>query len=198
MADEKTNVMRLLDQKKIPYTPHVFDVSDGALDGVTAARRAGIPPETCFKTLVTVGASKRNHVFVVPVEKELDLKAAAKAAGEKSVEMIRQVQLLPLTGYIHGGCSPIGMKKRFSTIIDDSAQALDEMTVSAGKVGRQVTLSPVDLAAFVGAKFASISKLADFHHKNAPRNLKIARSVAFPPKFSPGRTGILRGKSSGR
>ncbi len=158
MAEEKTNVMRLLDQKKIPYIPRQYDVSDGALDGVTAAERIGIPPETCFKTLVTVGASKRNHVFVVPVEKELDLKAAARAAGEKSIEMIKQAQLLPLTGYIHGGCSPIGMKKRFPTILDASAQGLSQMTVSAGKVGRQVTLTPKDLAEFVGADFAAVAK----------------------------------------
>lgn len=158
MAEEKTNVMRLLDQKKVPYVPHQYDVSDGALDGVTAARRLGVSPETCFKTLVTVGASKRNHVFVVPVERELDLKAAARAAGEKSIEMIKQAQLLPLTGYIHGGCSPVGMKKRFPTVIDASAETLPEMTVSAGKVGRQVTLSPGDLAAFTGAVFAPVSK----------------------------------------
>lgn len=158
MAEEKTNVMRLLDQKKIPYTPHQYDVSDGVLDGVTAARRLGVPPETCFKTLVTVGASKRNHVFVVPVERELDLKAAARAAGEKSIEMIKQAQLLPLTGYIHGGCSPIGMKKHFPTVIDAGAEALPQMTVSAGKVGRQVTLSPGDLAAVTGASFAAVSK----------------------------------------
>lgn len=158
MAEEKTNVMRLLDQKKVPYAPHHYDVSDGALDGVTAAERLGVPPETCFKTLVTVGASKRNHVFVIPVERELDLKAAARAAGEKSIEMIRQAQLLPLTGYIHGGCSPIGMKKRLPTFIDDSAQALPEMTVSAGKVGCQVTLSPQALAGFVGARFVPVSK----------------------------------------
>lgn len=158
MAEEKTNVMRLLDQKKVPYAPHHYDVSDGALDGVTAAARLGVPPETCFKTLVTVGASKRNHVFVIPVERELDLKAAARAAGEKSIEMIRQAQLLPLTGYVHGGCSPIGMKKRLPTFIDDSAQGLPEMTVSAGKVGCQVTLSPQALAGFVGARFAPVSK----------------------------------------
>ena len=115
MAEEKTNVMRLLEQKKVPYTPRQYDVSDGALDGVTAANRLGVAPETCFKTLVTVGGSKKNHVFVIPVEKELDLKAAAKAVGEKSIEMIKQAQLLPLTGYVHGGCSPIGMKKRFPT-----------------------------------------------------------------------------------
>jgi Cys-tRNA(Pro)/Cys-tRNA(Cys) deacylase len=158
MAEEKTNVMRLLDQKKVPYTPHSYDISDGALDGVTAAARLGIPPETCFKTLVTVGASKKNHVFVIPVEKELDLKAAAKAAGEKSIEMLKQAQLFPLTGYIHGGCSPIGMKKRLPTLIDASAESLPEMTVSAGKIGRQVTLSPQDLASFVGAAFAEVSK----------------------------------------
>lgn len=158
MAEEKTNVMRLLDQKKVPYAPHHYDVSDGALDGVTAAARLGVPPETCFKTLVAVGASKRNHVFVIPVERELDLKAAARAAGEKSIEMIRQAQLLPLTGYVHGGCSPIGMKKRLPTFIDDSAQALPEMTVSAGKVGCQVTLSPQALAGFVGARFVPVSK----------------------------------------
>ena len=158
MAEEKTNVMRLLDQKKVPYTPRQYDVSDGALDGVTAARRLGVPPETCFKTLVTVGASRHNYVFVIPGAKELDLKAAAKAVGEKSIEMIKQAQLLPLTGYIHGGCSPIGMKKQFPTVIDTSAEALPEMTVSAGKTGRQVTLSPRDLAAFVGADFVMVSK----------------------------------------
>lgn len=158
MAEEKTNVMRLLDQKKVAYTPRQYDVDDGTLDAVTAARRMGIQPESCYKTLVTVGASKRNYVFVVPGPGELDLKAAAKAAGEKSIEMIPQAQLLPLTGYIHGGCSPIGMKKRLPTFIDDSAQTLAEMTVSAGKVGRQVTLKPQDLCGFVGARFAPVAK----------------------------------------
>ena len=156
--EEKTNVMRLLDQKKIPYTPHWYDTGDGVLDALTAAERVGVPPETCFKTLVTVGSSKKNHVFVVPAGRELDLKAAAKAAGEKSIEMLKQAQLLPLTGYIHGGCSPIGMKKRFPTVIDETAEALAGMTVSAGKVGCQVTLSPADLCAFVGAVFAPVSK----------------------------------------
>lgn len=158
MAEEKTNVMRLLDQKKIPHTPRAYDVSDGALDGVTAAERLGVAPETCFKTLVTVGASKGHYVFVIPVERELDLKAAARAVGEKSVEMLKQAQLLPLTGYIHGGCSPVGMKKRFPTVIHASAEGLSEMTVSAGKVGRQVTLAPEDLAGFTGASFAEVCK----------------------------------------
>ena len=144
MAEDKTNVMRLLDQKKIPYAPRRYDVSDGALDGATAAARLGIAPETCFKTLVTVGASKQYHVFVIPVERELDLKAAAKAAGEKSIEMLKQAQ--------------IGMKKRFPTIIDAPAEALPEMTVSAGKIGRQITLSPQDLAGYTGAVFRAVSR----------------------------------------
>lgn len=158
MAEDKTNVMRLLDQGKVPYTPRQYDVSDGTLDAVTAAQRLGVEPDSCYKTLVTVGASRRNYVFVVPAPRELDLKAAARAAGEKSIEMIHQAQLLPLTGYIHGGCSPVGMKKRLPTFIDASAQALDEMTVSAGKVGRQVTLKPQDLCGFVGASFAPVAK----------------------------------------
>lgn len=158
MTEEKTNVMRLLDQRKIPYTPHSYDVSDGALDGLTAASRLGIPPETCFKTLVTVGASKKNHVFVIPVERELDLKAAAKAVGEKAVEMLKQAQLLPLTGYIHGGCSPVGMKRRFPTVIDASAESLPQITVSAGRIGRQITVSPQALADYVGASFGEVSR----------------------------------------
>ena len=149
MAEDKTNVMRLLDQKKIPYAPRRYDVSDGALDGATAAARLGIAPETCFKTLVTVGASKQYHVFVIPVERELDLKAAAKAAR--------------LAGDVadffkYAGCSPIGMKKRFPTIIDAPAEALPEMTVSAGKIGRQITLSPQDLAGYTGAVFRAVSR----------------------------------------
>ncbi len=158
MAEEKPTVLRLRDQKKIPYPPRQYAVSEGTRDAVTAAQRLGVPVESCFKTLVTVGASKRNHVFVVPAQKELDLKAAARTAGEKSIEMLKQAQLLPLTGYIHGGCSPIGMKKRFPTVIDADAEALEEMTVSAGKPGRQVTLSPRALAEFVGARFAPVSK----------------------------------------
>lgn len=158
MPEEKTNVMRLLEQKKIPYTPRRYDVSDGILDGVTAAKRAGISPKTSFKTLVTLGATGKNYVFVVPVERELDLKAAAKAVGEKSIEMLKQARLLPLTGYIHGGCSPVGMKKLFPTVLDSSAQALPEMTVSAGKPGCQVTLAPEDLQKLTGAIFAAIAK----------------------------------------
>ena len=157
MSEEKTNVMRVLDQKKIPYTPHWFDPK-GVLDGGTAAALMGKDQSTVYKTLVTQGASKKYYVFVVPVEKELDLKAAAKAVAEKSIEMIRQAQLLPLTGYIHGGCSPVGMKKQFPTVFDQSAEALDTITVSAGKIGAQVELAPAPLAALVRGRFAPVAK----------------------------------------
>ena len=157
MAAEKTNVMRVLDQKKVAYTPHQYPHPDGAVDGLTVARLAGLDPDTVFKTLVTQGASKKYHVFVIPVSRELDLKQAARAAGEKAVAMIRQAELLPLTGYVHGGCSPIGMKKALDTILDQSAEALPTMTVSGGKIGFQVELAPGDLAALTRAKFAPVT-----------------------------------------
>ena len=152
---EKTNVMRILDQKKIPYIPHEYD--PGTTDGVSVAALTGQDPATVFKTLVTVGASKRNYVFVIPVCRELELKKAAKAVGEKSIAMIRQAELQPLTGYIHGGCSPVGMKKQFKTVIDDSAVNLPVMLVSAGRVGAQVELAPEDLAKLVRAEFISVT-----------------------------------------
>lgn len=151
----KTNVMRILEQKKIPYTSHHYD--PGTTDGMSVAALTGSNPAAVFKTLVTVGASKRNYVFVIPVCRELDLKKAAKAVGEKSIAMIRQAELLPLTGYIHGGCSPVGMKKPLKTIIDESALKLPRMLVSAGKVGTQVELAPGDLAALVRAEFVSVT-----------------------------------------
>ena len=157
MAEEKTNVMRILDQKKISYTPHTYPCSGGAVDGATVAGLIGVAPERVFKTLVTRGASRQNYVFVVPVMQSLNLKAAARAVGEKSIEMIHQAELLPLTGYVHGGCSPVGMKKQFRTVIDDSAQGLETMVVSAGKIGFQVELSPADLAGLVRARFAPVS-----------------------------------------
>lgn len=157
MAEEKTNVMRILDQKKISYTPHTYPCSGGAVDGATVAGLIGVAPERVFKTLVTRGASRQNYVFVVPVMQSLNLKAAARAVGEKSIEMIHQAELLPLTGYVHGGCSPVGMKKQLKTVIDDSAQGLETMVVSAGKIGFQVELSPADLAGLVRARFAPIS-----------------------------------------
>ena len=157
-AEEKTNVMRLLDQKKVKYTGHHYEAPNGAVDGVSVAAAVGKDVSQVFKTLVTRGASKKNYVFVVPVARELDLKAAAKAAGEKSIEMIRQAELLPLTGYVHGGCSPLGMKKQFPTFIDASAQEQETMMVSAGKIGAQVELKPDDLATLARARFAPIAK----------------------------------------
>ena len=156
MAEEKTNVMRILDQKKISYTPHTYPCSGGAVDGATVAGLIGVAPERVFKTLVTRGASRQNYVFVVPVMQSLNLKAAARAVGEKSIEMIHQAELLPLTGYVHGGCSPVGMKKQLRTVIDDSAQGLEAMVVSAGKIGFQVELSPADLAGPARAPVAPV------------------------------------------
>ena len=157
MADDKTNVMRILDQKKIPYTPHSHPAPDGAVDGKEMARLLGIDPARAFKTLVTRGAGGGYYVFVVPVERTLDLKAAARAAGEKSIRMIPQSELLPLTGYVHGGCSPVGMKKLFPTFLDASAETLPTMFCSAGKIGRQIEVAPRDLAGLVRARFAPVS-----------------------------------------
>ncbi|WP_297289802.1 Cys-tRNA(Pro) deacylase [uncultured Flavonifractor sp.] len=158
MSEEKTNVMRILDQKKVPYTPHHYAHPDGAVDGASVAALIDKDPASVCKTLVTQGASKKYYVFVIPVLKELDLKAAAKAIGEKSIEMIRQAQLLPLTGYVHGGCSPVGMKKQFPTVFDQSVEGLDTITVSAGKIGAQVEVAPAALAGLVRGSFAPVAK----------------------------------------
>ncbi len=139
-AMQKTNVMRVLDQKKVAYEMHTYADTE-AISGVEVAVVLGQNPKQVFKTLVTVGASKRNYVFVIPVCEELNLKKAAKAVGEKSIEMIKSKELLPLTGYIHGGCSPIGMKKFFTTTIDESAREWDTIIFSAGKIGYQVEVS---------------------------------------------------------
>ncbi len=156
MGQPKTNVQRILEKAKIPYVPHSFQVEEEHLDGVTAAQRIGLPPERVFKTLVTRGASKGLFVFVIPVAEELDLKAAARAVKEKSVAMIAVKELLPLTGYVRGGCSPVGMKKRYPTVIDESALAFEAVAVSAGHRGMQIELSPRDLAELAGASFAPI------------------------------------------
>ncbi|OUN08412.1 MULTISPECIES: Cys-tRNA(Pro) deacylase [unclassified Flavonifractor] len=158
MSEEKTNVMRVLDQKKVPYTPHHYAHPDGAVDGASVAALIDKDPASVCKTLVTQGASKKYYVFVIPVLKELDLKAAAKAVGEKSIEMIKQAQLLPLTGYVHGGCSPVGMKKQFPTVFDQSVEGLDTITVSAGKIGAQVEVAPAALAGLVRGRFAPVAK----------------------------------------
>ena len=138
--DEKTNVMRILDKKKIKYNKYCY-VDTDAISGVEVARVLGQDPNQVFKTLVTVGKSKNYYVFMIPVEKELDLKKAAKSVEEKSIEMIKSKDLLALTGYIHGGCSPIGMKKIFKTTVDSSVEELDTLIFSAGKIGYQVELS---------------------------------------------------------
>ena len=158
-SEDKTNVMRLLDKAKISYIPHSFTVEEGDfLDVRTAAQKLGKAPDEVFKTLVTKGAKGGYFVFVVPGTGNLDLKKAAKAAGEKSIEMIKLSELLPLTGYVHGGCSPIGMKKAFPTIIDESVLMLKTVTVSAGKIGRQIELAPDDLIKYTRAKTADISE----------------------------------------
>ncbi len=154
---DKTNVMRVLDAKKIPYESHAYK-ADPSLSGEQIAGILGENTEKVFKTLVTQGKSGQYYVFVVPVESELDLKKAATASGEKSVSMIKQKEMLPLTGYVHGGCSPIGMKKRFPTFIHATAPALDKVFVSGGKVGHQVELSPKDLIEVAGCEVADIVK----------------------------------------
>lgn len=141
---EKTNVMRVLDQKKAVYTPHYYGDTD-AVSGSEVAAVLGQDPARVFKTLVTVAASGEHYVFLVPVERELDLKKAAKAVGEKSIEMLKSKELLPLTGYVHGGCSPVGMKKPFRTVIDRSAADFDAILFSAGKIGYQVETGLAEL-----------------------------------------------------
>ena len=154
--EEKTNVMRVLDGKKIPYEKHSYE-PDATMSGEEIAGILGEDPAKVFKTLVTQGKSGAYYVFVVPVGAELDLKKAAKAAGEKAINMIRQKELLPLTGYVHGGCSPIGMKKQFPTFIHETAAGLDRIFVSAGKVGFQIELSPEDLVSVTGCKVTDIT-----------------------------------------
>ena len=156
--EDKTNVMRTLEQKHIPYTAHGYPHEDGAVDGVTVAGLIGKDPGQVFKTLVTRGASGGYYVFDIPVADSLDLKKAAKAVGEKSIAMIKSAELLPLTGYIHGGCSPIGMKKPFPTYLNDTAELFDTVCCSAGRVGAQIELSPTDLASYVGAAFFDLTE----------------------------------------
>ena len=141
---EKTNVMRILEHKKIPYTPHSYPHGDEAVDGLTVAGMIGVPPERVFKTLVARGASKTPYVFVIPVCGELDLKKAAQAVGEKSIAMLHVSELTPLTGYVRGGCTAIGLKKNFVTRLDAHAKEQDRIYISGGKVGCQILLSPDD------------------------------------------------------
>lgn len=153
---EKTNVMRILDSKRIEYKAHYYGDTD-AISGVEVAKVLGQNPDKVFKTLVTQGKSKEHYVFVIPVELELNLKKAAKAVGEKSIEMIKSKELLPLTGYIHGGCSPIGMKKFFRTTIDESVILQDTICISGGKIGYQVELSYDELARVIQIEMADLT-----------------------------------------
>ena len=159
--NEKTNVMRILDQKKIPYIPHFYDHADGLIDAVSVAAKLNQPPEQVFKTLVTRGSGKGYFVFIVPAQEELDLKAAARAAGQKSIEMIHVSEINAVTGYIRGGCSPIGMKKLYPTILDECALQYPSIMVSAGKISAQVELSPQDLLAVPRAKTAPIATVRE-------------------------------------
>ena len=134
---EKTNVMRILDQKKVKYNSYNY-LKTGAISGMEVAKALDENPNLTFKTLVTVGKTNNHYVFLVPVNKELDLKKAAKVVNEKNIEMVKSKELLSLTGYIHGGCSPIGMKKSFKTVIDSSARNYDKLIFSGGKIGYQV------------------------------------------------------------
>lgn len=153
----KTNVMRILDSRKIEYKAHCYEDS-GMISGIDVANVLGENPSQVFKTLVTRSSNKLYYVFVVPVDSELDLKKAAKSVNEKSIEMIKQKELLSLTGYIHGGCSPIGMKKQFCTVIDKTAMQYNTIYISAGKIGYQVEISPSDLQKIITISFDNIVK----------------------------------------
>ena len=156
MKNDKTNVMRVLEQHKIEYASYTYGDGMTASSGTEVAEMLGKDPLNVFKTLVTVGKSGKNYVFVVPVPFELDLKKAAEAVGEKNIEMIRSRELLPLTGYVHGGCSPIGMKKLFPTTVDISARDVPKMLFSGGRIGFQVEVSPSDLEKVIPIRYADI------------------------------------------
>lgn len=149
--------MRILEQKKVKYQPHSYADTE-AISGIEVAEVLGQDVSQVFKTLVTVGSTKRNYVFVIPVNKELDLKKAASAVREKKIEMIKTKELLPLTGYVHGGCSPVGMKKLFKTVVDETAAGQETIMFSAGKIGYQVEVSPADLKKVIEYEFADVTK----------------------------------------
>lgn len=156
---EKTNVMRILDQKKIPYEAFTYPHEEGVcVEGAMAAKILNQNPKQVFKTLVVIGASKRYYVFVIPVDKELDLKKSAKAVNEKSVELILVKDLLHITGYIRGGCSPIGMKKSFITIVNQSALDFDYIFFSAGKIGYQIKMCPINLKDLLQVEFKEVTR----------------------------------------
>lgn len=156
----KTNAMRILDRNKIPYQLNVYECEE-FIDGVHIADQLGQDYAISFKTLVMVGKSRQYYVFAIPVDREVDMKKAAKAVGEKSLEMVHVKDINKVTGYIRGGCTPIGMKKNYPTIIHESAKELDEMIVSGGKLGTQIFLAPEDLRKVTGGEFADIVAESD-------------------------------------
>lgn len=155
--ETKTNAMRMLERQKIPYRLNQYSCEE-FIDGVTIADQLGQSYDMSFKTLVTVGKSRQYYVFALPVDKELDRKKAARAVGEKSIEMVPVKEINKITGYIRGGCTPIGMKKQFPTVIHESAKLLEEMIVSGGRIGEQIFLKPADLIRATSGKFADIVK----------------------------------------
>ncbi|MCP8969213.1 Cys-tRNA(Pro) deacylase [Ectobacillus ponti] len=157
MAQGKTNAMRLLDARKLPYEVMVYDSGDGKIDGISVAEKIGRNPEMVYKTLVTQG-SNGLYVFVIPAAEELDLKKAAKAAGEKKIDMLAVKDLQKFTGYIRGGCSPVGMRKQYPTFLDESAAGLGRIVVSGGKIGVQMELRTADLQNATGAVLQSVIK----------------------------------------
>lgn len=154
----KTNAMRILENNKITYNHIEYDIKDDKVDGVSVSHKIGKSVDEVYKTLVSVGHSKENYVFVIPVDEELDLKKAAKSVGEKSIEMIKVSDITKVTGYIRGGCSPIGMKKDFKTVIQEEAKERPTIVVSAGKIGHQIELNPMDLIGVIDGEFANIIK----------------------------------------
>ncbi len=156
MKNEKTNVMRILDGHHLDYIPHFYE-GDGSTSGIEVAAKTGTDPSRVFKTLVTIGNDNNHYVFIIPVNKELNLKKAAMLAGKKSIEMIKSKDLLPITGYIHGGCSPIGMKKQFPTFLDESALNYEKILFSAGKIGYQVETSVENLQKIIPVTLGSLT-----------------------------------------
>ncbi|MBC6004947.1 MAG: Cys-tRNA(Pro) deacylase [Paeniclostridium sordellii] len=156
MAKVKTNAMRILDSKKVKYNMLSYDVSDDNIDGVSVANKIGRDVNEVYKTLVTHGTSKNIYVYVIPVHENLDLKKAAKVSGEKKIEMIHVSDINKLTGYIRGGCSPVGMKKLYKTFINETAKNLDTIIVSAGKIGYQIEINPIDLQSVINCSFEDI------------------------------------------
>ncbi|MGL4740554.1 MAG: Cys-tRNA(Pro) deacylase [Sarcina sp.] len=158
MKISKTNAMRILDKAKIDYQMREYDSSDGHIDGLAVANKVGKDPKEVFKTLVTIGHSKTYYVFVIPVAQELDMKKAAKSVSEKNVEMIHVKDINKVTGYIRGGCSPVGMKKNYITRIHETAKELETITVSGGKIGLQIDVAPNDLDKVIQVEFVDIIK----------------------------------------